>query len=81
MFDLYDDFVLVTADNASDNIVSFVGLVISIQWLINGLGTGSQPYNPMYTRTTLLKYEILDNYKSVLAPFRKRREDEYDKEV
>jgi hypothetical protein len=55
---LYDNFVLIPAEKASNNIV-FV-------CLFNELGFISTSENTTYTRTNLTKDEILQNHLSVL---------------
>ena len=65
---LHDNFVLVPADKASNNIV-FVCKNYYYECLLNELGFTSTSGNPTYTRTNLTKDEILQNHLSVLNTF------------
>jgi hypothetical protein len=65
---LRDNFVLVTADKASNNIV-FVCKNYYYECLSNELGFTSTSGNTTYTPTNLTKDEILQNHLSVLNTF------------
>jgi hypothetical protein len=65
---LHDNFVLVPAEKASDNIV-FVCKNSYYKCLLNELGFTSTSGNPTYTRTNLTKDDILQNDLSVLNTF------------
>jgi hypothetical protein len=65
---LHDNFVLATADIASNNIV-FVCKKYYYECLLNELGFTCTSGNPTYTRTNLTKDEILQNHFSVLNTF------------
>jgi hypothetical protein len=65
---LHENFVLVPADKASNNIV-FVCKNYYYECLLNELGITSTSGNPTYTRTNLTKDEILQNHLSVLHTF------------
>jgi hypothetical protein len=65
---LHDNFLLVPADKASNNIV-FVCKNYYYECLLNGMGFTSTSGNPTYTRTNLTRDEILQNYLSVLNTF------------
>ena len=65
---LHDNFVLVPADKASNNIV-FVCKKYYYECLLNELGFTSTSGNPTYTRTNLTRDEILQNHISVLRTF------------
>jgi hypothetical protein len=57
---LHDRYVIVSADNAPNNIV-FVSKSVYVDCLIKKLGIDNSLGNPTYTPTTLTKEEILDN--------------------
>jgi hypothetical protein len=65
---LHDRYVIVSADNAPNNIV-FVSKSVYVDCLIKKLGIDNSLGNPTYTPTTLTKEEILDNHRSVLCSF------------
>jgi hypothetical protein len=65
---LHDNFVLVPADKASNNIV-FVCKTYYYECLLNEVEFISTSGNPTYTRTNLTKDEILQNHLSVLNTF------------
>jgi hypothetical protein len=65
---LHDNFVLVPADKASNNIV-VVCKNYYYECLLNEMGFTSTSGNPTYTRTNLTKDEILQNHLSVLNTF------------
>ena len=67
---LHEEYVLVPADKASNNIV-FVCKAHYYNCILNELGiTGNSTFgNPTYTPTALSKDEILQNHKSVLDTF------------
>jgi hypothetical protein len=65
---LHDNFVLVPADKASNNIV-FVCKNYYYECLLNELGFTYISGNPTYTRTNLTKDEILQNHLPVLNTF------------
>ena len=65
---LHENFVLVPADKASNNIV-FVCKSYYYNCLINELGFTSTSRNPTYTQSNLTKDEILPNHRSVLNTF------------
>jgi hypothetical protein len=75
---LHDNFVLVPADKASNNIV-FVCEKYYYECLLNELGFTSTSGNPTYTRTNLTKDEILHNHLSVLNTFDiPKNQDQFD---
>jgi hypothetical protein len=61
---LHDNFVLVPADKASNNIV-LVCKKYYYECLLNELGITSTSGNPTYTPTNLTKDEVLQNHLSV----------------
>jgi hypothetical protein len=65
---LRDNFVLVPADKASNNVV-FVCKMCYYECLLNELRFTSTSRNPTYTQTNLTKDEILQNHLSVLNIF------------
>jgi hypothetical protein len=65
---LHDNFVLVPADKASNNIF-FVCKNYYYECLLNELEFTSTSENPTYTRTNFTKDEILQNHLSVLNTF------------
>ena len=65
---LHENFVLVPADKASNNIV-FVCKSHYYTCLLNELGFTSTSGNPTYTPSNLTKDEILQNHLSVLNTF------------
>ena len=65
---LHDNFVLVPADKASNNIV-FVCKKYYYECLLNELRFTSSSENPTYTRTNLTRDEILQNHISVWNTF------------
>jgi hypothetical protein len=65
---LHDQYVIVSADNAPNNIV-FVCKSHYIDCLIKELGLDNSLGNPTYTPTTHTKQEILDNHRSILCSF------------
>jgi len=73
--DLHDEYVVVPADKAPNNIV-FICKSHYINCLINELGIDNSLGNPTYTLTTLTKEEILDNHRSVLCSFGISTKDE-----
>ena len=66
--ELHDQFVLVPADKASNNIV-FVCKKYYFNCLIQELGLNSNSNNPTYKATTFSESEVLTNHKSVLSSF------------
>ena len=75
---LHDNFVLVPADKASNNIV-FVCKNYYYECLLNELGYTSTSGNPTYTRTNLTRDEILQNHLSVLNTFDiPKNQDQFD---
>jgi hypothetical protein len=66
---LHEEFVLVPADKACNNIV-FVRLTITTVSFKNKLGLNSTFRNPTYTPTALSKDEILQNHMSILDTFK-----------
>jgi hypothetical protein len=62
---LHEEFVLVPADKACNNIV-LVCKAHYYQWIINKLGINSTIGNRTYILTTFSKDEIPQNYESVL---------------
>ena len=62
---LHEEYVLVPADKASNNIV-FVCKAHYYQCIINELGINSTISNRTYTPTAFSKDEILQNHASVL---------------
>jgi hypothetical protein len=75
---LHDNFVLVPADKASNNIV-FVCKNYYYECLLNELGLTSTSGNPMYTRTTFTRDGILQNHLSVLNTFDiPKNQDQFD---
>jgi hypothetical protein len=69
LYRLHDDFVLVSADKASRNIV-LVFKNYYYECLLDKLGFTSTCGNPTYTPTNLTRDEILQNYFSVLNTFK-----------
>jgi hypothetical protein len=65
---LHEEFVLVPADKACNNIV-FVCKAHYYNCILNELGINSTVGNPTYTPTALSKDEILQNHRSVLDTF------------
>jgi hypothetical protein len=65
---LHEEFVLVPADKASNNIV-FVCKAHYYNCILNELDINSTFGNPTYTLTALSKDEILQNHRSVLDTF------------
>ena len=65
---LHDQFVLVPADKASNNIV-FVCKAYYYKCLLEELGFNTDSGNPTCSRSTLSKDEILQNHTSVLRSF------------
>jgi hypothetical protein len=65
---LHDNFVLVPANRASNNIV-FACKNYFYECLLNEMGFTSTSGNPTYTRTKLTKDDILQNHLSVLNSF------------
>jgi hypothetical protein len=65
---LHDNFVLVPADKASNNI-AFVCKNDYYECLLNELGFISISGNPTYTQTILTQSKILQNHLSVLNTF------------
>ena len=67
---LHDNYVVVPADKASNNIV-FICKAHYYNCLTKELGINSTQSNPTstYTRTSLSKEEILDNHLSVFTSF------------
>jgi hypothetical protein len=65
---LHEEFVLVPADKASNNI-GFVCKAHYYNCILNELGINSTFGNPTYTPTVLSKDEILQNHRSVLDKF------------
>jgi hypothetical protein len=75
---LHDNFVLVPADKASNDIV-FVYKTYYYECLLNELGFTYTSGKPTYTRTNLTKVEILQNLFSVLNAFDiPKHEDQFD---
>jgi hypothetical protein len=75
---LHDNFVLVPADKASNNIV-FICNNYYFECLLNELGFTSTSGNPTYTRTNLTKDEILQNHLSALNTFGiPKNQDQFD---
>jgi hypothetical protein len=75
---LHDNFVLVPADKASNNIV-FVCKNYYYECLLNELGFTSTSGNTIYTRTNLTKDAILQNHLSVLNAFNiPKNQDQFD---
>jgi hypothetical protein len=75
---LHDNFVLVPADKASNNIV-FVCKNYHYECLLNELGFTSTSGNSTYTRTNLTKGEIQQNHLSVLNTFNiPKNQDQFD---
>jgi hypothetical protein len=75
---LHDNFVLVPADEASNNIV-FVCKHYYYECLLNELGFTSTSGKPTYTRTNLTKDDILQNHLSVLNAFDiPKNQDQFD---
>ena len=66
MRELHDNFVLVPADKASNNIV-FVCKNYYNECLLNEIGITSTSVNTTYTRPNLTKDKILQNHLSVLT--------------
>ena len=64
----HDNYVIVSADKASNNIV-FVCKLHYVDSLIKELGIENSLGNPTYTTTTLTKEEFLDNHRHVLCSF------------
>jgi hypothetical protein len=65
---LYDNFDLVPADKASNDIVLFCKTYY-YEFYFNELGFTSTSGNPTYTQTSLTKDEILQNHLSALNIF------------
>lgn len=65
---LHDQYVLVPADKASNNIF-FVCKAHYINSIFKELGFDSTHGNPTYTRSSISKQEILQNNKSVMDIF------------
>jgi hypothetical protein len=67
---LYNNFVLVPADNASNSIV-FVckNYYMYYECFLNELGLTSPSGNPKYTRNNLTRDDILQNHLYVLNTF------------
>ena len=65
---LYENFVIVPADKASNN-YTFVCKRHYVDILIEELGLNSLPGNPTYNLTDFSASEVLDNHKSVLTSF------------
>jgi hypothetical protein len=65
---LHEEYVLVLADKACNNIV-FVSRTHYYNCILNELGIGSAFGNPAYTPTVHSKDEILQNHRSVLDTF------------
>jgi hypothetical protein len=75
---LYDNFVLVPADNASNNFV-FVCKNYYYECLLNELRFTFTSGNPSYTWTNLRRDEILQNHLSVLHTFNiATNQDQFD---
>ena len=75
---LHDNFVLVPADKASNNIV-VVCKKYYYECLLNELGFIPSSGNLTYTRTNLTKDEILQNHLSVLHAFDiPNKQDQFD---
>jgi hypothetical protein len=75
---LHDNFVLVPADKASNNIV-FVCKNYYYECLLNELGFTTTSGNTTYTRTNLTRDEILQNHLSVLNTFNiPKNQDQFD---
>jgi hypothetical protein len=65
---LYEDFVLIPADKACNNIV-FVCKAHYCNCILNKLGIKSTFGNPTYTPAALSQDEILQNHRSILDTF------------
>ena len=76
---LHEEYVLVPADKACNNIV-FVCKAHYYNCIINELGINSTLGNPTYITTALSKEEILQNHKSVLNTFNipMNQKDDYE---
>ena len=66
--ELHQKFVVVPADNASNNIV-FVCRAHYINCLVEELGMSTWTVNPTYNLTAMSKDEILQNHHSVMLTF------------
>ena len=65
---LHENFILVPADKASNNIV-FVCKSYYFRCIAEELGLYSAPGNPTYNLTQFSTQEVLDNHRSVLSTF------------
>jgi hypothetical protein len=76
---LHENFVLVSADKASNNIVFVCKNYYHELCLLNELGFTSTSGNTTYTRTNLTQDDILQNYLSVLNTFDlPKNQDQFD---
>ena len=66
--EIYEKFVVVPADKASNNIV-FVCKTHYIKCLMEELGMSTMTGNPTYNLTAMSKDEILQNHHSVMLTF------------
>ena len=75
---LHDQYILVPADKASNNIV-FVFKAHYINCIFKELGFDSTHGNPTYTHSSLSKQEIIQNHKSVMDIFNiPNKQNEFD---
>jgi len=74
--DLHSKYVVVPANNASNNIV-FVCKTYYIDCLLKQLGINNNTGNSTYTPTSLSKDEILSSHKSVISSFGLSIKDDY----
>ena len=74
---LHDNFVVVPADKAPNNII-FVCKKHYIECLMKEMGIDNSLGNPTYTRTAMPKEDIINNHKSVLSSFGITVSDEND---
>ena len=75
---LHENFVIVPADNASNNYI-FVCRKYNVSILIEELRLNSLPGKPTYNLTDFSASDVLDNHKSVLTSFGvDQNEDEID---